>query len=114
MIDPNDNPRFLSNVDPVVVSADRPLRISPAGMRALTKATGRTMTELMEDDADRLQVMAFLELGRRALAAGHPVDAGELWAAADDVEVDFVAPAPLDPFDGASSTTSPPSAGTGE
>ena len=46
----------------VIVSTDKPLRLSADGMRALNKATGRTMTDLLndpDDEANRIQVMAF-------------------------------------------------------
>ena len=84
-------------------------------MRSLKKATGRSMTELLQDEEDegnRIQVMAFAELHRRAARAGHLPDADELWTLAGTVEVEFTAPT-VDPLDDGSSPTSPPSAGTG-
>jgi hypothetical protein len=103
--------------DDVVIEPDRPLRLSADAIRALTKATGRTFSDLMADDddeANRVQVMAFAELHRRHARLGHLPDASELWERAALVPVDFVAPAPVDPLGDAGSTTSPPSAGTGD
>ena len=101
--------------EPVMVSASHPLRLSADAMRSLTKATGRTMSELLQDDQDeanRVQVMAFAQLHRRAAAAGHLPDAAELWERAGLVEVEFQGEA-VDPTEGASSGTLPPSATTG-
>jgi hypothetical protein len=101
---------------PVEISTDRPLRLSADTMRALRKATGRTMTELLsddEDEADRIQALAFVELHRRAARLGHLPDAATLWDQAGVIEVDFNMPQPVDPLGGGSSTTSPPSATTG-
>jgi len=106
----------VSDDEPVVVSPDRPLRLSAEAMRALRKATGCSMTELLADDddeANRLQVVAFAELHRRAKRSGHEPDAATLWDQAGQIEVDFAAPERLDPLDDGSSTTSPPSAVTG-
>jgi len=103
------------NDEPVVIAADRPLRLSAESMRALKKATGRSMTELMADDDDeatRLQVAAFAELHRRAKRSGHEPDAATLWDRAGEIEVDLVAPERLDPLGDGSSTTSSPSAST--
>jgi hypothetical protein len=102
--------------EPIEIGADHPLRLSAEGLRALKKATGRTLTELVNDDDDeptRFQAMAFAELHRRAARAGHLPDAGDLWERAGRVELDFVTAERLDPLDAKSSTTSPPSAGTG-
>jgi len=102
--------------EPVEVGADVPLRLSAEGLRALHKATGRSLTELVSDDDDqatRFQTAAFAELHRRAARAGHLPDAGELWERAGLVELEFVRAERLDPLDGGSSTTSPPSAATG-
>jgi hypothetical protein len=102
---------------PVVIDSERPLRLSAEAMRALRKATGRSMSELLndeDDDANRVQVMAFAELHRRGVRLGHLDDAATLWERAGGVEVDFLAPTAPDFLDGASSQTSPDSAGTGE
>jgi hypothetical protein len=93
------------------------MRLSAEAMRGLKKATGRSMTELLNDDddeANRIQVMAFAELHRRAARLGHLPDAGALWERAGLVDIDFVVPeAEVDPLGGGSSTTSPLSAATG-
>jgi hypothetical protein len=104
---------------PIVVDTGNvSLRASPDAMRALRKATGRTMSDLLQEDddeADRLQALAFLELHRRAARLGHLPDAGELWERAGAVELEITAPENeyADPLDGGSSTTSLPSAATG-
>lgn len=102
--------------EPIEVGADHPLRLSAEGLRALKKATGRTLSDLLNDEDDesaRFQVLAFAELHRRAARLGHLPDAGDLWEHAGLVELDFVSPERLDPLDARSSTTSPPSAATG-
>lgn len=114
-----DNNEALDVDAPVVVaSAGVSLRASADAMRALTKATGRTMSELLQDDddeVDRFQAIAFLELHRRLARLGHLPDAGELWERAGAVEIEIAAPENEfgDPLDAGSSTTSPPSAATG-
>jgi hypothetical protein len=102
--------------EPIEVGTDHPLRLSAEGLRALKKATGRTLSDLLNDDEDeaaRFQVLAFAELHRRAARIGHLPDAGDLWERAGVIELDFVAAERLDPLDARSSTTSPPSAATG-
>lgn len=103
---------------PVAIDPNKPLRASADAMRAYTKATGTTLTDALqgEDDADRFQALAFFELHARATKAGHLPDAGELYERAGAVTIMFEAAAPdtADPLGGASSRTSPPSAGTGE
>jgi hypothetical protein len=102
--------------DDIVISPDRPLRMTANCMRALTKATGRTFTALMGDDDDegnRIQVMAFTALWSRADRLGHLPDPATLWEEAGDEIVVFAAPERLDPLGDGSSTTSPPSAAIG-
>jgi hypothetical protein len=89
-------------LDPIEVGDDHPLRLSAEGIRSLKKATGRTLTDLLQDDDDdalRFQVMAFAELHRRAARLGHLPDAGALWEQAGTVELDFVT-RQLDPTPG--------------
>ena len=100
----------------VVVQSDHPLRLSADAMRSLVKATGRSMSELLQDDddeANRVQVMAFAELHRRGVRSGHLPDAAQLWERAGVVPVEFGA-ARSDPLDGESSETSLRSADTGD
>ena len=100
---------------PVMIEAGA-VRMSADAMRGLKKATGRSMTDLLGDDddeANRLQVMAYGELHRRAARLGHLPDAATMWEYAGAVELDFVVETELDPLDGGSSTISPPSAATG-
>jgi hypothetical protein len=102
--------------DAVIVDLDHPLRMSADCLRALRKATGRTMTDLLQDDDDevtRFQVMAFAELYRRFARLGHLPDSAEIWDRAGAVDLDFPA-AVVDPTPEGPSTTSPRSAGTGE
>jgi hypothetical protein len=92
------------------------VHLSADAMRALKKATGRSMGELLQDDDDdasRFQVMGFAELYRRGALTGHLPDAGELWDRAGRVELNFVT-GRLDPTNGEPSPTSPSSAATGE
>ena len=103
--------------EPVVIDNEKPLRLSADAMRALKKATGRNMSDLLNDDDDdaaRLQTMAFAELFRRGVQSGHMHDAATLWDRAGSVELDFVVTTPTDFLGGESSQTSPDSAGTGE
>jgi hypothetical protein len=113
-----DAARFLLGADDdIEIRADKPLRMSANALRALRKGAGRPMSELMEDDSDdgnRPQVMAFLELYSRAQRAGHPVEAGELWQLAGDIEVIYTQPPAPDPLAAESSPISPRSVTTGE
>jgi hypothetical protein len=102
--------------DPILIGENHPMRLSADALRALKKATGHTMTELVQDDEDdlsRFQVMAFAELYRRYATSGHMPDAATLWERAGAVEIEFGAEA-LDPTSGESLTDSLPSAATGE
>lgn len=102
---------------PVVVASGRVLRLSADSLRALKKATGRTMSELLNDEDDeaaRFQVMAFAELYRRYLPGGHMPDAGKLWDMAGAIEIDFETEMAADPTPGGFSTGSPLSADIGE
>jgi hypothetical protein len=104
------------DVDAPMILEAGGMRMSAEAMRGLKKATGRSMSDLLHDDddeANRIQVMAFAELHRRAARLGHLPDAGTLWERAGLVDIDFVAPEAVDPLGGGSSTTSPPSAATG-
>ncbi len=102
---------------PMLLDPAKPLRASADAMRAYTKATGRTLTDVLqgEDEPERFQALAFFELHARAVKAGHMPDAGTLYDRAGCLEIDFETPqAPYaDPLGDGSSRTSPPSAGTG-
>lgn len=87
----------MTDDEPVVLVTDAPLRMTADGMRALKKATGRTMSDMDDDEADRLQAMAFFELHRRGVRLGHLADAGTLWERAGAVDIDFEGPDRLDP-----------------
>ena len=39
----------MTEPEPVQITTDKPLRLSAEGMRALKKATGRGMSELLND-----------------------------------------------------------------
>ena len=70
-----------------VVVTSRGFRVRANDIRALRKATGLSMTDLLNSDdmADQTQAMAFLTLRRR-----HPdSDPGELWEIAGDTDVAF-------------------------
>ena len=101
----------------VTISSDKPLRLSPDAMRALKKATSRSMSELLNDEDDegnRLQVMAFAELpawrsprphgGRRDVMGPRPAV----------MEIEFTAPEAFRPLKDVSLPTSPPSVDIGE
>jgi hypothetical protein len=105
------------DTDTLAISMDKPLRLSPDAIRALTKATGLTLTELLADDGDegtRIQVMGFADLFRRYSRAGHLPDAATIWNQAARAYVPFVASSPPnDPLEHGSSTDSPDSVATG-
>lgn len=103
-------------IEVIELSSDKPLRLSAEAMRSLKKATGRNISELLndeEDEANRIQVTAFAELFRRHSRSGHMPDAASLWDEAGSAEVEFLAPEPIDPLGDASSQTSPRSVDTG-
>jgi hypothetical protein len=86
------------------------LRMQPDAMRQLTKATGRTLEQLLasEESADKFQAMAFMELKRR-----HPErEAAELWQMAGEVEVELGTEA-VDPTANGRPTMSLPSVVSG-
>ena len=77
----------LPSDDEVVNVSGKSFRVRPNDMRALKKATGMSMAELLEsgDLADQTQAMAFLSLRRKYPDA----DPGELWEKAGDVDVEY-------------------------
>lgn len=96
--------------DFIVVSAQPgEFRLSPNELRRLKDETGRTLTELVGDDADeadRMQALVWLKLRRDGYR-------DVTWDEAGDVEVEYSEPTP-DPTNAARSMTSPDSATTGE
>jgi hypothetical protein len=71
----------------LVTVGTKGFRVRANDIRALKKATGLTMGDLLSgnDMADQTQAMAFLALRRQ-----HPdEDPGELWERAGDAEVEF-------------------------
>lgn len=93
--------------DTIVITQGYSPRMSPNQMRRLKAETGRTMTDLMGDDAsdeDRVQTLVWLELR----AQGFDVS----WERAGDVAVEFRQEQP-DPTSGEPSTSSPGSAASG-
>jgi len=104
--------------DVLAIDTNKPLRLSAEGIRCLQKATGRSMTELLTDDADesnKMQVLAFAELFRRYSRSGHMPDAGVLWEQAGRAYIPLVGDTPQpDPLDSDTSTAGLPSADTGE
>lgn len=101
--------------EPIVIKDQASPRFSAEALRALKKATGRTMTELFSegsDEVDRFQTLAFFELWRRLARLGHLPDAGELWERAGVVEVDFEVER-RDPLQDGRSITLPPFADIG-
>lgn len=99
---------FLMDEPPVRIDATG-IRMRPADMRQLTKATGRSFEQLInsEESADKFQAMAFIELRRR-----HPdLDADELWELAGNTEIELGNDQP-DPTVSVPPTISPPSVAT--
>jgi len=78
---------------PIRVSS-RGFRLRPSDGRALTKATGRTLNELLSgsDMADQLQAFAFIELRRRDRDNGAERDPLDVWAAAEEADIEMDSP----------------------
>jgi hypothetical protein len=115
-----DDERPAWALDDVPIHVDKPLRLSADAMRALSKGSGRTLTDILQDpddDATRWQATAFGELYRRADRSGHMPDAATLWEWAGRADLSFSVDAETlqlaDPTGRESSATSPPSATTG-
>ena len=91
----------------ITISGTPNVRLSANDMRALRKATGKTMEELMGENAadeDRLQAVAWLELRRQGYEP--------TWEQAGELALQFETEVP-DPTSGEPSTSSPPSAASG-
>jgi hypothetical protein len=80
---------------------DEPVQIPPNGVRAsasairaLCQATGRSFGELLNDDeeATKMQAMAFVILHKRAVRLGHLPAPSVLWEQAGLVEFDLADP----------------------
>ena len=76
----------------------RGFRLRPSDARAITKATGRTLGELLDGDmADQMQAFAFIELRRRERAEQPNPERGvytyrdpvETWAIAEEMDVEL-------------------------
>lgn len=94
--------------DFIVVTGTAGFRLSPNQIRALKAETGKTLTELMgddADDADRMQAAVWLQLRRD----GRDVR----WNECGDIAVEYEEPEP-DPTSGEPTKSSPDSAATGE
>lgn len=78
-------------------------RFTPNEMSNLKAETGRTMTDIQNDETDGMRLLVWLTCRR----AGHRVT----WDEAGDIEMEFRAPE-LDPTSGDTSTSVPPSATT--
>lgn len=91
----------------ITIQGTPDVRLTPNQMRALKAETGRTLEELLgdnADDADRIQTLVWLNLRRQGFNAP--------WDDIGDVGVEFEPEVP-DPTNGDDSPTSPPSATTG-
>jgi hypothetical protein len=90
---PPDEDAGLPLDEPEIVTVGaRGFRVRANDIRALKKATGLTLGDLLNGDdmADQTQAMAFLALRRK-----HPdEDPGELWERAGDIDVEFDAEPP--------------------
>jgi hypothetical protein len=80
-------------------------RLTPNELRVIKATTGKTLENLMSDEADAMQAMVWLRLRRGGF--------DPTWEEAGDVEADL-SDLPLDPTSGESSTTSPGSAASGD
>lgn len=99
----------------VVRNGDRPLpdavvvgttpRMTPNELRLAKAVTGRSLSDLMGDEADAMQTVVFLKLRRDGY---HDVT----WEQAGDVVAILEDPA-VDPTNADASTSSPHSAGSG-
>ena len=101
----------------IEMAADKPFRMSPDAMRALRKATGLTITDILtnEDEPEtRMQALAFGHLFGQLARYGHLPDAATLWERAGRADIDLVPPDGFDPLGAEHSTTSQPSADSGE
>lgn len=93
----------------IAIANANDVRMSPNELRVLKAVTGRTMTDLMgeeADDADRLQAIVWLELRRR----GHLPS----WEDAGDVAISFGGETISDPSKTDTSPDSPRSVISGE
>lgn len=65
------------------------MRATPASMRAVHQATGKTLAELLEDPdvSWQMQAAVFCELHRRAVVAGQFPDPAALWEEAGLTEI---------------------------
>ena len=79
-------------------------RMTPNELRLLKAATGRSLADVMGDEADAMQALVWLRLRRAGYALA--------WEAAGDVEAELVEPPP-DPTSGGPSGVSPLSVTTG-
>ena len=90
----------------VILSPDSiSLRLTPNEMRKVAETTGQNLDALLGEDAemaDRMQTIVWIRLRRE----GHDLS----WDQAGDIVVEFAA---VDPTSAASSTSSPPFAGSG-
>jgi hypothetical protein len=89
---------------PTCVTVGGMSRFSPNEMRLIKAVTGLTMQQLTEDTADMAQALVFVTLRRQ----GYSVT----WEQCGDIEADMTPPE-VDPTNGASSPTSPPSVASG-
>lgn len=101
-----DNLGCQPNGLPTSVRVGGTPRLTPNELRFLKVATGRTLTDVMSDEADAIQAMVWLKLRRM----GHVVS----WEQAGDVEADMSEAEAVDPTSGGPSPTSPLSVVTGE
>ena len=97
---------------PASVRISAGMTMTPNEMRMLKEKTGKSLTELLGGDMedmdgapDRIQSLVWIELRRQ----GYDIE----WEQAGDVLPELEEAVP-DPTSGESSTTSPPSATTGE
>jgi hypothetical protein len=107
------NPENVSKLPPplpteITIKGTPDVRLTANEMRRLKADTGKTLTDLMgedADEADRMQTMVWLELRRQ--------DFDVHWTDVGDVALEFV-PEPPDPMSGGLPNSSQHSADSGE
>jgi hypothetical protein len=104
-VDVSDNGTTDRPLPKEVQISNNTVSFSPNELRMLKAQSGKTLEQIMNDEADTSQMMLWLTLRRQGYTA--------TWEQAADVIAVVVADEP-DPTTGGSLTASPPSAGSGE
>lgn len=98
------SPLELDEAGRVVAVRVRPVsRFTPNEMAAMKAETGKTMSQMSEDEAEGMRMLVWITCRRNGKRV--------TWDEAGDIEMEFVTPQ-LDPTSGGSSTSEPPSVST--